>query len=107
MFSVYSFSTVYSYAAVAFPLFFLGLSGIVLVRRNLIIILMCLEMMLFAVNLILIGYSVTSDDAVGQLFALLVLTVAAAESAIGLAILVIYYRLRGGVSFNIVTALKG
>jgi len=78
-------------------LFFIGLFGIVLNRKNILVILMSIELMLLAINLNFVIFSNSIDDIIGQLFALLVLTVAAAESAIGLAILVIYYRLRGNI----------
>lgn len=78
-------------------LFFIGLFGIVLNRRNILIVLMSIELMLLAINLNFVIFSNSIDDIIGQVFALLVLTVAAAESAIGLAILVIYYRLRGNI----------
>lgn len=78
-------------------LFFLGLFGIVLNRKNILIILMSIELMLLAINLNFVLFSNVMDDLIGQLFALIILTVAAAESAIGLAILVIYYRLRGNI----------
>lgn len=81
-------------------LFGLGLSGIILNRRNIIIILMSIELILLAVNLNFIVYSVYLDDLMGQVFALFVLTVAAAESAIGLAILVVYYRVRGSIAME-------
>ena len=78
-------------------LFFIGLFGIVLNRKNILVILMSIELMLLAINLNFVIFSNSIDDIMGQLFALFVLTVAAAESAIGLAILVIYYRLRGNI----------
>lgn len=78
-------------------LFLLGLFGIVLNRKNILIILMSIELMLLAINLNFVLFSNSIDDIMGQVFALLILTVAAAESAIGLAILVIYYRLRGNI----------
>lgn len=88
-------------------LFFLGSTGLFLFRHNVIVVLMGLELMLFAANLLLIFSSVQLDDLIGQLFGLLVLAVAAAESAIGLAILVVYYRLRGSISLDYISALKG
>lgn len=78
-------------------LFFIGLFGIVLNRKNILIILMSIELMLLAINLNFVLFSTGMDDSMGQLFALFILTVAAAESAVGLAILVIYYRLRGNI----------
>lgn len=75
-------------------------------RKNIILMLMSIELMLLAVNLNFIIFSVFLDDIVGQIFALFVLTVAAAESAIGLAILVVYYRIRGTVSIEYINLLK-
>jgi NADH-quinone oxidoreductase subunit K len=88
-------------------LFVLGLWGIFLNRKNLLLILMSLELILLAVNLNLIWFSVILDDLAGQVFALFVLTVAAAESAIGLAILVAFYRLRGTISIKFTNLMKG
>jgi NADH-quinone oxidoreductase subunit K len=76
-------------------------------RKNIILMLMSIELMLLAVNFNLIVFSTFLDDIVGQIFALFVLTVAAAESAIGLAILVVYYRVRGTVSIEYINLLKG
>jgi len=95
------------YLTVAMILFLIGLTGIVLNRKNIIIMLMSIELMLLAVNLNFIIFSVYLDDIMGQLFALLVLTVAAAESAIGLAILVVYYRVRGTISVENIHLLRG
>nr|YP_009237687.1 NADH dehydrogenase subunit 4L [Trachydiscus minutus]AML60696.1 NADH dehydrogenase subunit 4L [Trachydiscus minutus] len=88
-------------------LFFIGLFGIVLNRKNILVILMSIELMLLAINVNFIIFSNSIDDIIGQLFALLVLTVAAAESAIGLAILVIYYRLRGNIFIEQSHLMKG
>lgn len=95
------------YLTTAAILYLLGIWGIYLNRKNLIIVLMSIELMLLAVNISLITYSVHLDDVVGQMFALLVLTVAAAESAIGLAILVIFYRVRGTILIEQIKALQG
>ena len=95
------------YLTVAMILFMIGITGIVLNRKNIIIMLMSIELMLLAVNLNFIIFSVYLDDIMGQLFALLVLTVAAAESAIGLAILVVYYRVRGTISVENIHLLRG
>ena len=76
-------------------------------RKNIIIMLMSIELMLLAVNFNFIIFSVFLDDVVGQIFAFFILTIAAAESAIGLAILVIYYRVRGTVSIEYINLLKG
>jgi NADH-quinone oxidoreductase subunit K len=91
----------------SFILFILGLWGIFLNRKNLIIMLMSIELMLLAVNLNFILFSIVLDDLFGQVFALFVLTVAAAESAIGLAILVAFYRLRGTIAIKYLSLMKG
>lgn len=91
------FLLVDQYLILSSLLFFLGLFGIVLNRKNILIILMSIELMLLAINLNFVLFSNSIDDIMGQVFALIILTVAAAESAIGLAILVIYYRLRGNI----------
>jgi NADH-quinone oxidoreductase subunit K len=88
-------------------LFLIGLSGIFLNRKNIIILLMSIELMLLAINFNFIIFSVFLDDILGQLFALLILTVAAAESAIGLAILIIYYRIRGAIAIELINLIKG
>jgi NADH-quinone oxidoreductase subunit K len=90
-----------------FILLLIGLFGIVLNRKSIIHIIMCVELVLLSLNLNFIVFSVYLDDLYGQIFALFVLTVAAAESAIGLALLIIYYRVRGNISMNQVPALKG
>ena len=95
------------YLFVAMVLFLLGLSGIFLNRKNIIILLMSIELRLLSINFNFIIFSVFLDDILGQLFALLVLTVAAAESAIGLAILVIYYRVRGTIAIEFINLMKG
>ena len=91
---------------VNFLLFITGLIGMVINRSNILIILMCIEMMLLSLNLNFIVFSVYFDDLYGQLFSLFILTVAAAESAIGLAIIIIYYRLMGSILMNQITVLK-
>jgi NADH:ubiquinone oxidoreductase subunit K len=95
------------YIAVSLILFLLGIWGIFLNRKNILVMLMSIELMLLAVNFNLIVFSVYLDDIMGQIFALLVLTVAAAESAIGLALLVVYYRVRGTISVEFINLLKG
>ena len=95
------------YLFVAMVLFLLGLSGIFLNRKNIIILLMSIELMLLSINFNFIIFSIFLDDILGQLFALLVLTVAAAESAICLAILVIYYRVRGTIAIEFIDLMKG
>lgn len=96
-----------NYLAVSMILFLVGLSGIFLNRKNIIVLLMAVELMLLAINFNFIIFSVFLDDILGQVFALLVLTVAAAESAIGLAILVIYYRIRGTIAIEFIDLMKG
>ena len=88
-------------------LFTLGVFGIFLNRKNVIIIMMSIELMLLAVNLNLVAFSSFHGDLVGQIFAMFVLTVAAAEAAIGLAILVIYFRNRGTIAVEDVNLMKG
>ncbi len=90
-----------------FLLFLLGLWGIIAVRKNIIIILMSIELMLLSINLNFIVFSIFLDDIMGQFFALLILTVAAAEAAIGLAILIVYYRIRGIISIDFISSIKG
>jgi len=92
---------------VSISLFLLGVGGMYLNRKNIIIMLMSIELMLLAVNLNLLVFSLYLDDVIGQLFALFILTVAAAESAIGLAILVIYHRVRGSISVEYISLIKG
>ena len=88
-------------------LFIIGLFGIIITRKNIILVLMSIEVMLLAINLNFLVFSVYLDDLTGQIYALFVLTVAAAESAVGLAILVIFYRLRGDIIINKIGNLKG
>lgn len=95
------------YLIISLLMLILGISGIILNKKNIIIVLMSIELMLLAVNLNLIIFSVYLDDLLGQIFSLFILTVAAAESAIGLAILVIYYRVCGSISIEFVNLMKG
>ena len=95
------------YLTVAAILFTLGIFGIFLNRKNVIIILMSIELMLLAVNINLVAFSVHLGDLVGQIFAMFVLTVAAAEAAVGLAILVVYFRNRGSIGVEDVNMMKG
>jgi len=95
------------YLTVAAILFTLGIFGIFLNRKNIIVILMSIELMLLAVNINLVAFSTTLGDLVGQIFAMFVLTVAAAEAAIGLAILVVYFRNRGSIAVEDVNLMKG
>jgi NADH-quinone oxidoreductase subunit K len=95
------------YLTVAAILFTLGIFGIFLNRKNIIIILMSIELMLLAINLNLVAFSAYLGDLAGQVFAMFVLTVAAAESAIGLAILVVYFRNRGSIEVEDINLMKG
>ena len=95
------------YLTVAAVLFTLGIFGIFLNRKNVIVILMSIELMLLAVNLNLVAFSAFQADLVGQIFAMIVLTVAAAEAAIGLAIVVVYFRNRGTIDVAEIDLLKG
>ena len=95
------------YITVSAILFVLGVIGIFINRKNVIVILMSIELILLAVNINLVGFSAFMNDLVGQVFAMMVLTVAAAEAAIGLAILVIYFRNRGTIAVNDATQMKG
>jgi NADH-quinone oxidoreductase subunit K len=95
------------YLVVAALLFTIGVFGIFINRKNVIIILMSIELILLAVNINLVAFSSFLGDLVGQVFALFVLTVAAAESAIGLAILVVYFRNRGTIAVEDINLMKG
>ena len=95
------------YLAVGAILFTLGILGIFLNRKNVIIILMSIELILLAVNINLVAFSAHLGDIVGQIYALIVLTVAAAEAAIGLAILVVFYRSKGSIAVEDINLMKG
>ena len=95
------------YLAVAAILLVLGIFGIFLNRKNVIVIMMSIELMLLAVNLNLVAFSSALGDLAGQVFAMFVLTVAAAEAAIGLAIVVVYFRNRGSIQVEDVNLMKG
>jgi len=95
------------YLTVAAILFTLGIFGVFLNRKNVIIILMSIELMLLAVAINLIAFSAYLQDMVGQIFAMFVLAVAAAEAAIGLAILVVYFRNRGTIAVEDINVMKG
>lgn len=95
------------YLTVGAILFVLGVLGIFLNRKNVIVILMAVELILLAVNINLVAFSAFMNDLAGQVFAMLVLTVAAAEAAIGLAILVIYFRTRGSIAVDDINRMKG
>jgi NADH-quinone oxidoreductase subunit K len=95
------------YLTVAAVLFTIGIFGIFLNRKNVIVILMAIELMLLAVNINLVAFSSFHGDLVGQIFTMIVLTVAAAEAAIGLAIVVVYFRNRGTIDVAEIDLLKG
>lgn len=95
------------YLTVAATLFVIGIFGLFLNRKNIIILLMSIELILLSVNINLVAFSSFADDLVGQIFTLLVLTVAAAEAAIGLAILVSFFRNRGTIAVEDVNVMKG
>ncbi len=95
------------YLSLAAILFTMGVFGIFLNRKNVIVILMCIELMLLAVNINFVAFSAELGDMVGQVFTLFILTVAAAEAAIGLAILVVLFRTRGSIAVEDISAMKG
>ncbi|MCD2177131.1 NADH-quinone oxidoreductase subunit NuoK [Rhizobium sp. C1] len=95
------------YLTVSAILFTLGIFGIFLNRKNIIVILMSVELILLAVNINMVAFSTFLHDIAGQVFALFILTVAAAEAAIGLAILVVFYRNRGSIAVDDVNVMKG
>ncbi len=95
------------YLSVAAILFTIGILGIFINRKNVIVILMSIELILLAVNINLVAFSAFLNDIVGQVFGLLVLTVAAAEAAIGLAVLVVFFRNRGSIAVEDINLMKG
>ena len=95
------------YLIVAAMLFTLGVLGIILNRKNIIVILMSIELILLSVNINLVAFSAFLGDLTGQVFSLLILTVAAAEAAIGLAVLVTYFRNRGSIAVEDINVMKG
>jgi NADH-quinone oxidoreductase subunit K len=92
---------------VAAIMFSLGMAGIILNRKNIIVVLMSVELILLSININLVAFSAFLGDLTGQIFALFVLTVAAAEAAIGLAILIVYYRNRGSIAVDDINLMKG
>ncbi len=98
---------IFHYLVVSSTLFVMGIAGIFINRKNIITILMSVELILLSVNINLVSFSVYLGDLTGQIFAIFVLTVAAAEAAIGLAILVVYYRNRGSIAVDDVNQMKG
>ena len=95
------------YLTLAAIIFIIGVVGIFLNRKNIIVILMSIELILLAVNINLVSFSIFSGEVVGQIFTMLTLTVAAAEAAIGLAIIVIYYRNKGSIRVEDIHGMKG
>jgi NADH-quinone oxidoreductase subunit K len=95
-----------NFIIVSVILFIIGLVGFLVNRKNILLLLLALEIMLLAVNINFVVFSVFLDDLLGQIFTLIVLTVAAAESALGLAILIVYYRVRGGIALDTVQTLR-
>jgi NADH-quinone oxidoreductase subunit K len=95
------------FLVVAAIMFTLGMAGIILNRKNIIVVLMSVELILLSVNINLVAFSAFLGDLTGQVFALFILTVAAAEAAIGLAILVVYYRNRGSIAVDDINLMKG
>ncbi|MBL1242447.1 MAG: NADH-quinone oxidoreductase subunit NuoK [OCS116 cluster bacterium] len=95
------------YLILAGTLFTIGIFGIFLNRKNVIIILMSVELMLLAVNINFVAFSAYSNDMFGQIFTLFILTVAAAEAAIGLAILVVFFRAKGSINVEDINSMKG
>lgn len=99
--------TLNHYVILSALLFTIGVFGIFVNRKNVIIILMAIELILLSVNINLVAFSVFLGDVTGQVFAMFVLTVAAAEAAVGLAILVVYFRTRGAIAVEDVNVLRG
>ena len=95
------------YLTLAAIIFTIGIIGIFLYRKNVIIILMSVELILLAVNINLVSFSIYLQNLVGQVFAMFILTVAAAEAAVGLAIIVIYYKNKGSINVEQINSLKG
>jgi NADH-quinone oxidoreductase subunit K len=95
------------YLFLAAIIFIIGVIGIFLNRKNVIIILMSIELILLAVNINLVSFSIFTQDLTGQIFTMFILTVAAAEAAIGLAIIVVYYRSKGSIRVEDISSLKG
>ena len=95
-----------NFIIVSVTLFTIGLVGFLVNRKNILLLLLALEIMLLAVNINFVVFSVFLDDLLGQVFTLIVLTVAAAESALGLANLIVYYRVRGGIALDTVQTLR-
>lgn len=95
------------YISLGFLIFIIGILGIIINRKNIIVMLMSIELLLLAINLLLIVGSTIIDNIIGEIFALFILVVAAAESAIGLSILVAYYRITGTIAVKVINILRG
>jgi len=95
-----------SYLILSLNLFIISILGLSLSRKNIIIILMSLEMLLLSANINFVATSVYIDDIMGQVYSLMILCIAAAESSIGLALIIVYFRLRGGISLDLISLLK-
>ena len=95
------------YLTLSAIIFAIGITGIFLNRKNVIIILMSIELILLAVNINLVSFSIYLQDLVGQVFSMFILTVAAAEAAVGLEIIVIYYKNKGSIRVEQISSLKG
>jgi len=95
------------YLTLSAIIFTIGIVGVFLNRKNIIIILMSIELILLSVNINLVSFSIFLQDLVGQIFSMFILTVAAAEAAIGLAIIVIYYKNKGSIDVDQISSLKG
>jgi NADH-quinone oxidoreductase subunit K len=100
------FILINNFLVISFSLFFVGIFGFLCNRKNILLLLLSLELMLLAVNFNFVFFSIYIDDLFGQIFTVIVLTVAAAESALGLAVLISYYRVRGGVALDCVQLLR-
>ena len=95
------------YLILAAIIFSIGIVGIFLNRKNVIVILMCIELILLSVNINLVSFSIYLQDLVGQVFSMFILTVAAAEAAVGLAIIVVYYKNKGSIDVEQINSMKG
>jgi NADH-quinone oxidoreductase subunit K len=95
------------YVFLSIYIYLIGIYGIFLTRKNIIIILISIELILLAINMLFVIFSIYFDDFIGQLFSFFILTLAAAESALGLSIMIIYYRLRGFLDINYINLIKG
>jgi|TARA_B110001452_G_C15221842_1_gene423582 NADH-quinone oxidoreductase subunit K len=93
--------------ALSFFIFFIGIFGIMINRKNILTVIICFELILLSVNLNLLFASYYLDDILGQIFVVMILTVASAETSIGLAILIIFFRLRGSIAIDLIKQLKG